>query len=245
MEKKLIYLDYLIKDYEKKIKVLTTSPNLDFINEKEAQEYYASLKCEAISILSSFYPNKLKLLKKPPLVIYYYGDISLINKEIAAVMGSYQNTLYGQKATEELIKKLNKVILTGFSFGVEQLANKYANKKGLESIIILPCGLNHVYPNNDNKLFNKIKENNLIISIFSPNISTKKKNFKIRNELIGALCNELYILEADNKCGVLKAVDSALESANEVYVLPGSIFSKNSKLSNYLIFQGANILLLN
>ncbi len=245
MEKKLIYLDYLIKDYDKKIKVLSSNPNLDFIKNKDANDYYNSLNCKAISILSCKYPNKLKLLKNPPLVIYYYGDISLINKEMVAIMGSYQNTLYGQKATEELVKKLNKVILTGFSFGIEQLANKYANKKGLKNIIILPCGLNHMYPNNDNKLFNKIKDNDLVISIFSPNTYTKKRNFKIRNELIGVLCNELYILEADNKCGVLKAVDAALEFSNEIFVLPGSIFSKNSKLSNYLISQGANILLLN
>ncbi len=157
MEKKIIYLDYLIKDYDKKIKVLTNNPNLDFIKEEEAINYYNNLNCKAISILSNCYPNKLKLLKSPPLVIYYYGDISLINEDMIAIMGSYKNTLYGQKATEQLIKKVDKVILTGFSFGIEQLANKYALKKGLKNIIILPCGLNHIYPNNNDNLFNNIK----------------------------------------------------------------------------------------
>ncbi len=246
MEKKLIYLDYLIKDYDKKIKILKSNPNLDFIKNEDASDYYNSLNCKAISILSNIYPNKLKLLKRPPIVIYYFGNISLINNNnISAIMGSYNNSLYGQKATEELIKKLDKIILSGFSFGIEQLAHKHAIKKGLKNIIILPCGLNHIYPNNDLKLFNKIKEDNLIISFFSPNIYTKKRNFKIRNELIGALCNELYILEADYKCGVLKAVDKAIDLSNDIYVLPGSVFSKQSKLSNLLIFQGANVLLLN
>ncbi len=245
MEKKLIYLDYLIKDYDKKINVLTSNPNLDFIKEEEAQEYYNTLSCKAISILSCFYPNKLKLLKRPPLIIYYHGNISLINKDKAAIMGSYKNTLYGQKATEELIKKLDKVIITGFSFGIEQLANRYAIKNGLKNIIVLPCGLNHIYPENNIKLFNKIKDDHLIISIFSPNMYTKRKNFKIRNELIGAICDELYVLEANYKCGVIKAIDSAIDMSNDIYVLPGSVFSKNSKLSNYLISQGANILLLN
>lgn len=245
MEEKVVFLDYCIKDYKEKIKILQNDTELNCISKEKAMTYCKSLKYKYISIFSKEYPYKLKLLKNPPLVLYYYGDINLLNSNLKAIMGAYKNTLYGQKACEKLIKKMDGVVLSGFSYGIEQLSHKYALKVGLKNVVILASNLEYTYPKNDDKLFNSIKEYGLVISIFPKNISLKKNNFKIRNELIGVLCHELYIIEADYKCGVLKAVDSAIYFANDVFVLPGSVFSKESKLSNLLISQGANILLIN
>ncbi len=243
MKEKVVYLDFLETSYKKKIKIMTEDKELIRVDKDLAKKYCNNLSCSYITIYCKEYPNNLKLLPNPPLVIYYYGNISLINTKQIAVIGSRNNSVYGYKYTKELLKNIDGYTITsGYAYGIDQLAHRFSIENNLNTIAVLGGGFEHIYPKNDPNLFQKIKATHLVISEYPPNIVAKPWMFLMRNRLIAALTDMVLVIEATCKSGSLKTVEIALEQNKEIYALPGSVFAKQSSGTNMLIEEGANIL---
>ncbi len=106
MKEKVVYLDFLETSYKKKIKIMTEDKELNQVNHDLANNYCNEISCSYITIYCKEYPNNLKLLPNPPLVIYYYGNISLINTKQIAIIGSRNNSVYGYNYTKNYYKIL-------------------------------------------------------------------------------------------------------------------------------------------
>ena len=193
-----------------------------------------------ITIFDKEYPKRLFDLKYPPLVLYYKGDISLLNsEEIIGIVGTRKPGEYSLKATEHIIDK-NKdgIYVSGLALGIDAKVHEYSNK----SIGILGCGIDYIYPVTNKYLFDKLIKNGLIISEYPGKIAPLGYHFPFRNRIIAALSNYVNIMELSERSGTMTSVNEALELGREVRVLPFSIFTDSSVYNNKLISEGASII---
>ncbi len=212
---------------------------------KEIEKVCDNLKCKVITYLDKEFPETLKKMFRPPLVLFYYGDISLLNddKKRYAVVGSRECSEYSKMATEKLIDELgtDKVLVSGLANGIDTVAHKKALSKGIKTIAVLPSGIDYCYPAKNKPLYNQIKEEGLIISEF-PNISEAEKiHFPMRDRLIVALSNALIVPQVNSHVsGTTIAVNLAVGNNKPVYIVPQPIFEKT--VNNEIIQEGANVI---
>ncbi|NLC54674.1 MAG: DNA-protecting protein DprA [Erysipelothrix sp.] len=211
------------------------------------KESYKKANCKDnfIIIGDKDYPKKLLSLKKPPFILFYKGDIKLLKKEAVAIVGSRKMTLYGKKYTNQIASILSNkyVIVSGLAAGVDSEAHKSSIIKG-KSIAVLGSGINYIYPKSNTNLYNYMQKDNLIISEYPNGVVPKPYYFPFRNRIIAALSKSVVVTQAALRSGTMLTVNEALELNKDIYVLPYSIEDSAGSGCNYLIQQGANIILI-
>lgn len=193
----------------------------------------------------SKYPVRLKNYEDSPYVLYYKGDIERLNHlKCAAVVGSRKCTYYGNNAASYIVKELamNKVgIISGLAKGIDSISHRVClNQKGY-TCAVLGCGLDIIYPSENRKLYDDILCSGCIISEFPPGTRPYYYNFPIRNRVISALSDAVIVIEAGTKSGSLITAGIASQQGKDVFSVPGSVFSDQSKGTNQLIKDGATI----
>ncbi len=131
-------------------------------------------------------------------------------------------------------------IVSGMARGIDSFAHEAAlNAKG-KTIAVLGNGVDVIYPKENKILYEKIFRNNgLIISEYPMGTKPCKQNFPARNRIISGLSDGVLVIEARKNSGTNITVDFALEQGKEIFVIPGSIYSKTSDGTNFLIKEGA------
>lgn len=195
-----------------------------------------------ITYYSKEYPNTLKNIDTPPFVIYYKGDISLLNTDCFSIVGSRQITSYGKMATEKFTKDLVKAdftIVSGLASGVDTVAHTITLAEKGKTIAVLAGGLEEIYPATNTNLAEQIiKNKGLIITETRCGKKTDAYMFPIRNRIIAGLSKGILITEAKEKSGVIHTKNYALEYGKDVFAIPGSIFSLTSIGTNRMIVNG-------
>ncbi|MGE4589685.1 MAG: DNA-processing protein DprA [Acidaminococcaceae bacterium] len=214
------------------------------------KEYPYSLKefCinNGVTILTTEdrnYPFQLKNIQNPPSVLYVKGTISDIDKTVG-IVGSRKATSYGLKVAETFAQDLSLaglMVISGGARGIDTAAHKGALKNDGKTIAVLGCGIDVIYPYENDALFNQISENGAIITEFPPGMKPLAKNFPARNRIISGLSQGILVVEAAHKSGAMITAEFALDEGREVYCVPGSIFSPTSVGTNSLIKQGAKL----
>lgn len=193
----------------------------------------------AITIFDDEYPNELLNLRYPPLVLFYKGNIKLLNvdKKIT-VIGSRTPTEYSLKATKKLVEnKQECVIVSGLAKGIDACAHENASK----TIAVLGCGIDYIYPKCNYELFKRIEKDGLILSEYPKNTKPLGYHFPFRNRITVALGNEIYIAECKEHSGTTTAINEALDINKQIYVLPFDVFEAKEKgiYNNVLISEGS------
>lgn len=129
------------------------------------------------------------------------------------------------------------------AYGIDQLAHTLSIKNDLQTIAVVGGGLDNIYPQSP-EIIRKLKKEHLIISEYPPSSKAYPWMFPMRNRIIAALSEKILVIEADVGSGSLITVEVGLELNKEIYALPGSIFSKQSRGTNLLLEEGANVLTL-
>lgn len=112
-------------------------------------------------------------------------------------------------------------IVSGMAIGTDSVAHKTALKYGGKTIAVLPCGLDNIYPKENEKLLYQIIENNgLIISEYENNINANSNRFLERNRIIAGLGEGLFVVEALHRSGTSVTARIATESGKKVFALP-------------------------
>lgn len=208
-------------------------------------KYMKENDIEIITIYDKDYPDKLKLIYDPPVVLYLKGNKKILNQKAVAVVGCRLCSKYGEKVTRILSYNLslhNINVVSGLAKGIDSFAHKGSLEGNAHTIAVVGCGLDRVYPEENADLFKKIiNKDGLILSEYIIGTRPVAKNFPRRNRIISGLSNGVVVVEAREKSGTLITVDFALEQGKNVYVIPGNIDSKNSYGTNNLIKEGAKI----
>ena len=206
-----------------------------------------------IPITSKEYPEKLKMLKYPPIMLYAKGNINiLLENRMIGVIGSRECTNYGKEIAIKIGKflaKNNIHVVSGLAIGIDSYSHigcikeNSINKNSGKTIAVIGNGLDNIYPyQNQNIAEEIIKNNGCIISEYIVGTKPLKENFPARNRIISGLSNKLIVVEAKSqKSGTMITVDFSLNLGKDVLVVPGNINSKYSSGTNMLIKEGAKI----
>lgn len=208
-------------------------------------EYMIKNNINVITIKDKEYPYKLKNIYDYPIVLYFKGNIKLLNKKCIAIVGSRDCTDYGRLVAKKIANELfNKdiCVISGLARGIDTYSHIGAIKENAKTIAVLGNGLDDIYPKENKKLSKVILEKGgLILSEYILGTKPEKRNFPERNRIISGLSNGVIVVEAKENSGSLITVDFALEQGKEVFAVPGNITSSNSIGTNNVIKEGANI----
>ncbi|NTW74698.1 MAG: DNA-protecting protein DprA [Chlorobiaceae bacterium] len=193
-----------------------------------------------LTILDPRYPELLRELYDPPPLIFVRGDHSYLSRPGVAVVGTRKASTYGHQVTELICRDLviaGQTIISGLAYGIDKTAHRAALDSGGGTVAVLGCGIDTIYTDRGGKLWPKIVERGAIISEEWIGREPAPENFPKRNRLISGLSAGTLIVESDLKGGSMITASYALEQNREVFAVPGSIFSPNSRGTNRLIQQ--------
>ena len=204
---------------------------------------------------SPCYPAALLDIEDPPLVLYMMG--SQLNRALAApdlivsslaIVGSRNPTPQGEANARQFAKAFAEqgvCIVSGLALGVDGAAHDGALLgavgNGCATIAVVGTGLDRVYPKKHLALAHRITANGLIISEFPIGTPPLNANFPKRNRIISGLSQGTLVVEAALKSGSLITARLASEQGKDVFAIPGSIHSPQSRGCHYLIKQGAKL----
>jgi DNA processing protein len=221
--------------------------DLHSLQMKRILKKYKSENIKVVTIFDQEYPALLKQIFDPPWVLYCKGNISLFDhQKNISIVGTRKPTHYGIKAVHKIISPLIKqewTIISGLAFGVDTFAHIEAIIQRGQTIAVLGCGFNYIYPARNKHLSNLISTKHLLVSEFPPNTRPNKWMFPLRNRIISGLSLGTFVVEARSKSGSLITANAALSEGREVFALPGSIFELNAEGVNKLIQSGAHLVM--
>jgi DNA processing protein len=203
-----------------------------------------SVGAKVLVYWSKDYPELLKRIADPPVVLFVQGSLHLQNHVALAIVGTRSPSSYGKQTTEKIVARLVEegvVVVSGFARGIDTTAHAETVKRGGQTIAVLGCGLDILYPFENKLLAEKIVKNGALISEFPFGTKPDAVNFPRRNRIISGLALGTIIVEAREKSGALITANLALEQNREVFAIPGSIFSPLSLGPHRLIQEGAKL----
>ncbi|MCI0448608.1 MAG: DNA-processing protein DprA [Chlorobi bacterium] len=197
------------------------------------------MKIGVISYINNDYPELLKKIYDPPLILFYKGSY---NKESLAncigIVGTRKPTDYGRNVSEMFALELSNIgiaVVSGFARGVDTIAHKSVldNKNSTAvTAAVFGCGVDVIYPPEN---YERMVSEGVIISEYEPSSIPDAVNFPKRNRVISGISHGVLIIESGVDGGAMITARCALDQSREVFAVPGSIGSKTSSGTNSLI----------
>lgn len=203
------------------------------------------LNVQILTITQPEYPDRLRNIYDPPLVLYVRGKLPDFNALPAiAVVGQRKATPYGRIVTERLGFQLScsgVVVVSGMAAGIDASAHTGALKGPTPTVAVFGTAIDQCYPSYHAALMRNILYSGAVISEYPPGKKTYSSAFPYRNRIISGLCLGVVVAEAPEKSGSLITAGLALDQGRDVYAVPGSVDSPASAGCNELIARGAKL----
>ncbi|MBR1675038.1 MAG: DNA-processing protein DprA [Eubacterium sp.] len=216
--------------------------------EERVASYKERLQKEGIGYImrgDKEYPKLLDCIDDPPEILYFKGNINLLKeKNMIAMVGSRQATIYGREAAELISSQLaaaGVVVVSGLAYGIDTASHRGAIKAKGKTIGVSGCGINIIYPHGNRQLYENMYKDQLVISENGLDVPSYGFNFPLRNRIISGLSRGVVVVEAREKSGSLITAEMALLQGRNVYAIPGRINDPLSKGTNRLIREGATL----
>lgn len=191
------------------------------------------------------YPDLLREIDDPPPVLFASGSLSALDYPSVALVGSRHCTPYGVKITRRLARDMvdaGFVVTSGLALGIDAVAHNSCVERGKPTIAILGSGLGRIYPQTNFPLAQRmIEQGGLLLSEFPLSTAPARYRFPQRNRLISGLSLATCVIEASLKSGSLITARQALDQNRQVFAVPGSIDSPNSRGCHRLLREGAAV----
>jgi DNA processing protein len=200
--------------------------------------------CHVLIQSDENYPESLRQIYDPPLVLYVKGALTVKDKNAVAMVGSRQTTHYGIESARKLAYQLAYVgvtVVSGGARGIDTAAHQGALSAKGRTVTVFGTGINLVAPPENAKLFERISENGAVITQFPFNRPADKQSFPIRNRIVAGMTLGTVVVEADLHSGALITANLATEYGRQVFAVPGRIDSPRSKGCHDLIKKGAKL----
>lgn len=197
-----------------------------------------------ITIQDSLYPQRLREIFDPPMLLFAKGRTELLSSAAIAVVGTRRPTPYGIAASERLAGDLAKAgltIISGMARGIDTAAHRAALDQGGNTIAVLGCGVDVLYPAENRKLYEEIGGRGLLVSEFPLGAPAYPQNFPIRNRIVSGISLGVLVVEGAQHSGSAITAKLAMDQGREVFAVPGNITSKMSWGPNLLLKQGAKL----
>lgn len=217
------------------------SSGCSFDDAVDQQQRMMRAGARLITFHDPLYPQPLREIFDPPLLLFALGNTALLQTHSLAVVGTRRPTPYGLAAAERLSADLAKAgltILSGMALGIDTAAHHAALKEGCPSIAVLGCGVDVLYPSSNRKLYADLQQKGLILSEFPIGAPAFPQNFPIRNRIVSGISVGILIVEGAQHSGSAITARLGIDQGREVFAVPGNITNKMSWGPNLLIKDG-------
>lgn len=201
---------------------------------------------DIFSLQDKNYPELLKNIPTPPVVIYVKGKIPSKDRLFVAMVGTRHSSFTGKKTAFSLSYDLAKngaVVVSGGALGIDMQAHTGAIMAGGETVCVMGCGINYNYLTANKNLRDEISKHGALISEYPPDYPPAKYTFPKRNRIISGMSDCTVVIEAGKTSGALITAQDAVKQHRTVFAVPGSVENASSLGSNLLIKEGAKTLL--
>src|SRR2546423_126613 len=190
------------------------------------------------------YPELLRQIYDPPIVLYVKGRLNARDKNAVAIVGSRQTTHYGVEVARKFGYQLGYIgvtVVSGGARGIDTAAHQGTLSAKGRTVAILGTGINIVFPAENAELFERIAANGAVLTQFPFNRSADKQSFPIRNRIVAGMTLGTVVVEANLTSGALITANFATEYGRQIFAVPGRIDSPRSKGCHELIKKGAKL----
>ena len=190
------------------------------------------------------YPELLRQIYDPPIVLYVKGKLLAKDKNSIAMVGSRMTTPYGTEVARKLsyqLAYLGITVVSGGARGIDTAAHQGALSGKGRTICVLGTGINIVFPPENRELFERIADSGAVITQYPFNRNADKQSFAIRNRIVAGMTLGTVVVEANLTSGALITSNFAIEYGRQVFAVPGRIDSPRSKGCHELIKKGAKL----
>lgn len=198
--------------------------------------------CRLVTGLDDEYPEWLRHIYDPPIVLYVKGRLEAPDKNALAMVGSRRTTRYGQESARRLAYQLAYVgvsVVSGGARGIDTAAHQGALAAKGRTLAVLGTGINVVFPSENAQLFERIAENGAVLTQYPFGRPPDRQSFAIRNRIVAGMTLGTVVVEAGLRSGALITAGMATDYGRQVFAVPGRIDSPMSKGCHDLIKKGA------
>lgn len=191
---------------------------------EEIVDYCVKKEYHLISFYDELYPNGLREIDKPPLLLYCMGDVSALDCEYGiTVVGTRRPTSYSISFTKSVCEELTEygfTVISGFALGIDSAAHYAALKSEASTIAVLGCGLEYSYPRENDKFKSLIAQRGLVVTEYMPSSRPDNWKFPQRNRILSGLSRAVIVVEAGSRSGALVTAKIAVEQGRDVFCMP-------------------------
>lgn len=201
------------------------------------------LKFPSLSIQDAAYPERLREMYNPPVLLFYQGDLTLLDQLKLGFVGSRDCSKQGIASVQKVIKELGNhfIVVSGLARGIDTACHIAAMKNGGKTIAVIGTGLDVSYPRENFQLQTYIAQHHLLLTEYGPNEKALKYHFPDRNRIIAGLSRGVVVAEAKLRSGSLITCERAIEEGRDVFAIPGNIIDGQSDGCHHLIQEGAKL----
>lgn len=210
-------------------------------------EWARSKGVKILSMNSDEYPRLLRECADAPIVLFYLGSADLNASTPVSIIGTRLASSYGREAAARVVQELyngallapgGKVsIVSGLAYGIDIAAHKAALELGMDSVGVLPCGLDLIYPSGHREVAKKMVKQGGILTEFPHGVGVRRWQFIKRNRIIAGISSATVVAETRIKGGSMSTIEFANSYGRDVYAVPGRLVDSNSYGCNYLIYK--------
>lgn len=215
--------------------------NIDLTAELKRAEDFG---CQIVTQEDDVYPDLLRQIYDPPIVLYVKGTLTTRDKNAVAIVGSRMTSTYGTNVARKFgyqLAYMGVTVVSGGARGIDTAAHQGALSAKGRTIAVLGTGINQVFPPENAQLFERIATQGALITQFPFNRPADKQSFPIRNRIVAGMTLGTVIVEANLTSGALITANFAVEYGRQIFAVPGPIDSPRSKGCHDLIKNGAKL----
>lgn len=197
---------------------------------------------------SDGYPSRLRECPDAPLVLYCKGEVNLNAARVVSIVGTRRASFYGRSAVKTVVESLAKedvkpLIVSGLALGVDGAAHRAALEMGLDTVAVLPTGLDEIYPPRHRELAARILEKGGLVTDFPRNTLPARYTFLKRNRIIAGMADAVLLAQSYAKGGGLITASLAVQYDRELFAVPGNMDDPSFEGCNNLIYNNKAVIM--
>ncbi len=248
-----VYENDNISEYMK-VKGINMDTATRMVTDKDLKKYdriIDKMYNESINYITmddKYYPSALMDTYDYPPVLFYKGkNLFMEDNPMISMVGTRRASNYGMNVARQFAREFSNNgldVVSGMAIGIDTYVHKGALEGMGDTIAVLGCGVDKVYPKSNRKIYDEIIEGRgMVVSEYLPGTEPLSHHFPARNRIISGLSQGTVVVEASFKSGSLITARYANEQGREVYAVPGNITSRVCEGSNALLKDGAKLIL--
>lgn len=190
------------------------------------------------------YPARLREAKGSPERLSWRGNVEVLSRPSVAIVGSRKCTAQGARDAEALARALGEAGLTvvsGMAKGIDAAAHRGALGTPGSTIAVMGTGFGVTYPADHAQLQSRIEAEGCVVTELPDGTPPLPFHFPERNRIISGIAHGVIVVEATVESGSLITARWAADQGRDVYAMPGSIHSPQSRGCHKLLREGAGL----